>query len=336
MIILGYIGAILVGFTLGLLGGGGSILTVPIFVYILDIEPVQATAYSLFVVGVSASIGALKYMRKGLISYRAAILFAVPSFMAIFMTRKFLMPVLPDTLFSLGGVDLTTDVIFMSVLVIALLLTAYILLRTNLNQTKTGNFMRVIWLLLPAALMVFMMRQFVIPKLPENLIYLGDIVISKRLTIMLIFAIVMVFAGVSMLRSTTNVKSKGDDIVKPYKIRIVFYGALIGLITGVVGAGGGFLLVPALMFFAKLPIKLAIGTSLLIISANSLIGFLGDISYQKMNWTFLLSFTSVAVVGIWIGIYTSQFINSIRLKKAFGLFILCMSGIIVIKELFII
>lgn len=335
MLILGYIGAILVGFTLGLLGGGGSILTVPIFVYILDIDPIQATAYSLFVVGVSASIGALKYMRKGLINYRAAILFAVPSFMAIFMTRKFLMPALPDTILSLGDVDITTDVLFLSVLIFALVLTAFILLKTNLNQAKTGNFVKVIWLLLPAAAMVFIMRQFVIPTLPENIFYLGDIVVTKGLAIMLIFALVMIFAGTSMIRPKPKSKPMREGEENTPLAKIIIYGALIGVVTGIVGAGGGFLLVPALVLFARLPIKLAIGTSLLIISANSLIGFLGDVSYQHIEWTFLLSFTSISVLGILGGIYTSQFVSADRLKRIFGLFILCMAGVIVIKELII-
>ncbi len=332
MIILGYIGALLVGFTLGLLGGGGSILTVPIFVYILDIPPVEATAYSLFVVGVSASIGALKYMRKGLVNYRAAIMLAVPSLLAIFMTRKYLIPALPDTLISLGGVDITTDLIFIIILLLALLLTTIILLRYNLNQTGTGNFIKVLGLLLPAATMVFVMRQFVIPNLPQKLIFLGDILITKDLAIMLFFALVMSFSGISMIRSG-NIPNSGENTSETNYPRIIFQGFIIGVITGFIGAGGGFLLVPALVLFTRLPIRLAIGTSLLIISANSLIGFIGDLTYQKIEWPFLLAFTAISVIGIFIGTYTSKYISSNQLKKGFGVFVLVMAAVIVAKEI---
>ena len=105
MLITGFIAAIVIGFTLGLIGGGGSILTVPVLVYLLHIDPVLATAYSLFVVGTSSSVGALRYMKKGLMSYKTAVIFAVPAFIAVFLTRRYLVPAIPEKIFSIGAMD---------------------------------------------------------------------------------------------------------------------------------------------------------------------------------------------------------------------------------------
>ncbi len=229
--ILGYLAAIVIGFTLGLIGGGGSILTVPVLVYLVGINPVLSTAYSLFVVGTSSLVGAFDYMRKGLLSYKTAVVFAVPSFIAVFLTRRFLMPVIPQELFVVSG--------------------------------------------------------FVVTK---------DVAINYPL--------------------------------------IILEGAVVGVLTGIVGAGGGFLIIPALVLLARLPIKLAVGTSLLIIAAKSLIGFLGDVGTQPMDWNFLLIFTAMATVGIFLGGWASRFVPGSRLKAGFGWFVLVMGMYIIGKELF--
>lgn len=263
--IFGYLSAIVIGFTLGLIGGGGSILTVPALVYIIGISPVLATSYSLFVVGVSALVGSLNYMRKGLMSYKTAVVFAIPSFMAVYATRKFVVPAIPEVIFTVGNV-----------------------------------------------------------------------VVSKDLAIMVLFALIMFMASISMVWSGRNKFNNGKSAQEPvfnYPL-ILLEGAVVGGLTGLVGAGGGFLIIPALVLMTKLPMKLAVGTSLLIIAAKSLIGFIGDIQEQPIEWGFLVPFTAIAVAGIFAGSYVSRFIANERLKSWFGWFVLLMSIYILVKELF--
>jgi len=334
MLIAGFIAAVVIGFTLGLIGGGGSILTVPVLVYLLNINPVLATAYSLFVVGISSTVGAFSYMKKGLLSYKTAIIFAVPSFIAVFLTRKFLVPAIPEQLFSIGKLDITTEVLFILILIISMLGISLI----SLNKLFLGNkkHIRAFLLVTPAAIMVFLVRQFLIPSIPEDLIVIGDFTLTKGVGIMLFFALIMLLSSFSMIKGqkekTYEEEPKG--IIYNYPM-IVLEGAVIGTITGLVGAGGGFLIIPALVLLAGLPMKMAIGTSLLIIAVKSLAGFLGDLSNQNIDWVFLLSFTGIAIIGIFIGTYTSRFIDSAKLKKVFGWFILVMSVYIILKELFI-
>ncbi len=261
MEIVGYFGALIIGFTLGLLGGGGSILAVPIFVYILYINPVVATAYSLFVVGVTSGIGAIRNYSKGMIDLKTGVIFATPAFLAVYLTRKYLVPAIPDHLFQIG------------------------------------NF-----------------------------------VLTKDMGIMLFFALIMGFAAVSMIRKKTPQEEGLEEV--QYNFPLIFLeGILIGVLTGIVGAGGGFLIIPALVLLAKLPMKKAVGTSLMIISIKSLIGFLGDVGNIEINWIFLLSFTSLSILGIFIGIYFSNFISNKKLKKSFGWFVLVMAFYILFKEL---
>ncbi|WP_397363032.1 sulfite exporter TauE/SafE family protein [Olleya sp. R77988] len=259
--IFGYFGALIIGLVLGLIGGGGSILTVPILVYLLFINPVTATAYSLFVVGVSALVGAIRNMQKGLVDYRTAIVFAIPAFIAVYLTRKFLVPAIPDQLFSVGS-----------------------------------------------------------------------FLVTKNIAIMLFFAIVMLVASISMIKN--NRKDSGEETTIQYNYPlIIIEGLVVGTLTGIVGAGGGFLIIPALVLLAKLPMKKAVATSLLIIAIKSLIGFIGDVENLEIDWVFLLSFTSLSVIGIFIGIYLSNFIEGKKLKKGFGWFVLIMGIYIIFKEL---
>lgn len=259
--ILGYVGALLIGLVLGLIGGGGSILTVPILVYALALNPVIATAYSLFVVGATSLIGAIKNMMKGMVDYRTAIIFAVPAFIAVYLTRAFLIPAIPEELFSVNS---------------------------------------------------FM--------------------VTKNLAIMLFFAIIMLLASVSMIRNKRKEIDEEAQITYNYPL-IIIEGLVVGTITGIVGAGGGFLIIPALVLLAKLPMKKAVATSLLIIAIKSLIGFLGDVQNLDIDWPFLLIFTAISVVGIFIGIWLNKFIEGKKLKKAFGWFVLVMGIYIIYKEL---
>ena len=262
IVIIGFAAAILIGVSLGLIGGGGSILTVPVLVYILGIDPVLATAYSLFVVGTTSLVGAGTYMKKGLVNYKTALVFAIPSFIAVFLTRKFLVPALPDPLFTVG-----------------------------------------------------------------------EAIITKNIGIMVFFALIMLAASYSMITAKKCVDCDEDEPVVFNFPMIALEGSVVGVITGIVGAGGGFLIIPALVLLAKLPMKMAVGTSLLIIAAKSLIGFLGDLSTQTIDWQMLLIFTSLSIVGIFIGSALSKKINEKILKTGFGWFVLVMGIYIITKEL---
>jgi len=330
MEVVGYLAAIVIGFTLGLIGGGGSILTVPVLVYLFGLDPVISTGYSLFVVGVSSVVGSISYMKKGLLSYKTAIVFAIPSFVAVFITRKFVVPAIPETLFSIGDLDITTDIFFIVILMSILFVVGYLIVKNSASIGK--NYMKVIWLMLPAAIMVFVMRQFVIPALPENLIVIGDFTLTKNIAIMVLFAVIMIASAFSMIKSKGKLKEQDEGEPAFNYPLIVTEGAAVGTITGIVGAGGGFLIIPALVLLANLPMKMAVGTSLLIISVKSLVGFLGDVSNQEINWMFLLIFTSISVVGIFIGTYVSRFVDSNKLKKFFGWFVLIMGVYILLKE----
>jgi len=261
--ILGYIGALFIGVILGLIGGGGSILTVPIFVYLLYINPVTATAYSLFVVGLSALVGAFQNMKKGLVDFKTAIVFSIPAFIAVYITRKYIVPAIPETLFTIS-----------------------------------------------------------------------NHVITKNVGIMVFFAIIMLLAAISMIRSNGKEGAEPATVQFNYPL-IIIEGLGVGLLTGVVGAGGGFLIIPALVLLAKLPMKKAVATSLLIIAIKSLIGFIGDIENLDINWTFLLSFSGLSIAGIFVGIWLNNFIDGKKLKKGFGWFVLAMALYIILKEAFL-
>ena len=259
--ILGYISASLIGISLGLIGGGGSILTVPVLVYLVGIAPVPATAYSLFIVGFSSLIGAGKYSKKKLVSYKTAIVFGIPSLIAVFLTRKYLVPAVPHDLFTIGSFVLTKDI-----------------------------------------------------------------------ALMVLFALLMIMASISMIKGRKELDEVDTEQVFKYHL-IILEGLLVGTLTGLVGAGGGFLIIPALVVLSKLPMKMAIGTSLLIIAIKSMIGFLGDISNMEIDWMFLGTFTLISTVGIFIGSYLSNYISGAKLKPAFGWFVLVMGVYILTKEI---
>ncbi|PRX50705.1 sulfite exporter TauE/SafE family protein [Salegentibacter salegens] len=259
--ILGYVGALVIGIVLGLIGGGGSILTVPVLVYLLAINPVTATAYSLFVVGASSLVGAFKNMQKKLVDFRTAIVFSIPAFIAVYATRKWMVPAIPESLFSIGQFEIT-----------------------------------------------------------------------KNIGIMLFFAIIMILASVSMIRENGKQKTKDEAIRYNYPL-IIIEGIVVGVLTGIVGAGGGFLIIPALVLLAKLPMKKAVATSLLIIAIKSLIGFIGDVQNMNIEWLFLAIFTGLSMIGMFIGIYLNKFIDGNKLKKGFGWFVLIMGIYIIWAEI---
>lgn len=257
--VFGYIGALVVGLVLGLVGGGGSILTVPILVYILGYNPVIATAYSLFVVGSSSLVGTIQKMRKGFVDIKVGLAFSFPSFIAVYLSRRYFVPNLPETFFTVGNFALTKDI-----------------------------------------------------------------------GIMIFFAFIMLLASISMIRTKKEEKEL-LSIKQPYYLTFI-QGLIIGTITGLIGAGGGFLYVPALVLWAKLPMKKAVGTSLIIVTINSLIGFTGDLQTIQVEWLFLLSFSAFTIMGILIGVFLSKYISGKKLKKGFGWFTLLMAFYIIYKE----
>jgi len=262
MEIIGYLASLVIGVSLGLIGGGGSILTVPVLVYLFGVDPVLATAYSLFIVGSTSLVGAFPKYKNGEINIKTAIIFGIPAIAAVYATRAFIVPAIPAELFTIGS-----------------------------------------------------------------------LVVTKALMMMMIFAVLMVFASVSMIRSNNDKEEEEGPQVFNYPM-ILLEGAVVGLLTGLVGAGGGFLIIPALVLFSKLPMKQAIGTSLIIIAAKSLIGFTGDLGKQTMDWTLLASVTALAIVGIFIGNALGKKVSPNSLKKGFGWFVLVMGIYIILKELF--
>ncbi|MBK8948295.1 MAG: sulfite exporter TauE/SafE family protein [Flavobacteriales bacterium] len=262
MEIIGYIGAVLMGLSLGLIGGGGSILTVPILVYLFGGDAVHATAYSLFIVGLTSLIGSFSHIRIGNIHWRTAVVFGIPSIVAVFATRAWLVPALPDPLFSLGGTA-----------------------------------------------------------------------VSKALGMLILFAVLMVAAAYSMIRRPKAAAAGSDGAVAFNYPLILGEGLVVGTITGLVGAGGGFLIIPALVLLARLPMKQAVGTSLIIIAAKSLIGFTGDLKGDEViDWSFLLLFSAIAIGGIIAGSLLSKRIPNEKLKPAFGWFVLLMGIYIIGRE----
>lgn len=259
--LLGFLSAFFIGLVLGILGGGGSILTVPVLVYIFSLNPVTASAYSLFVVGVSGLGGVIRNLNRKLIDYKVGIIYGIPSFIAVYITRKYLIPELPEILFEFG------------------------------NQE-----------------------------------------VSRDLGLMLFFAIIMLYVAITMIKQKEKIKPEPQ--VKSHSIPILgFQGFTVGIVTGIIGAGGGFLIIPALVFFAKLSMKRAVATSLFIIALKSLIGFIGDVENIQIDWSFLLIFTSISVLGLLFGTFLSKFINDKKLKRMFGWFVLFMGIFIIIIEL---
>lgn len=264
MEIIGYAAAILIGVSLGLIGGGGSILTVPVLVYLFGIDVFIATEYSLFVVGVSSLAGSVSYFKKGLINFKVALIFGIPSVISIFLTRLYLLPLIPG------------------------------------EVLKIQNF-----------------------------------TVTKNIFLLLIFAVLMILASYKMIRKSISEKSLDYQTGQNSTFVAAGQGLIVGVLTGLVGAGGGFMIIPALVNLLKIPMKIAIGTSLVIISINSLIGFLSSVNHVQIQWKLLISITSIAIAGIIIGSQISKKIDGKKLKPAFGWFILVMGIYIITKEIFL-
>ncbi len=257
---LGYFAAIIMGLTLGMLGGGGSILTVPILVYLFATEPSLAVSESLFIVGMTALVGSIFSYRAKEVDLKTVFKFAVPSFLGVMLMKKFILPSLPLVIFQFGQIEF-----------------------------------------------------------------------SKNILIMSIFAILMVVASVSMIRKSQNVQGSTN---KNWSLKILLQGFFVGNVTGLVGAGGGFLIVPALTNFIGLRMRAAVGSSMMIIAANSLFGFAVSLSTGLVpQWSVLLKILALSLAGLFLGRKISNKFSDSQLKKAFGIFVLVMGTIILIDQI---
>lgn len=271
MTLLGLALSVLIGVSLGLLGGGGSILTVPLLHYVFGLSAPLATSASLAVVGVTAAGGALAFAKRKEVAFREGFLFAVPSFLSVTLVRR-----------------------------------------------------------------------FVIPRLPAEGTLFG-VTLQRDATLLVAFALVMLAAGLAMLRKkkalpagehATGGMAEGGKTASGGFARIAAQGVLVGLLTGFLGAGGGFLIVPALVLLVGLDMKRAVGTSLLIIALNSLTGFAADLAAgTPVPWRVVATVLAAALVGMVVGTRAAKHVPSERLKPAFGLFILVMAAFILAKEL---
>lgn len=259
----GFLLAIIVGITLGLVGSGGTILTVPILVYVMAVDPVLATTYSLFAVGMTALIGACRGFYRREVDVGKVLQFALPSLITVFLTRTYLLPLVPE------------------VIIIA-------------NYSFHQSFL-----------------------------------------LMLLFAVVMVASSISMIRGSKFV----DDAIYSDSytlLKTLGMGIFLGLVTGVVGAGGGFLIIPVLVGVFHMPMRRAVSTSLVVIAINSLFGLLGDIEKEKVvDWYLLGNYTLATTMGIFIGFYLSHRVGTQELKRYFGYFIMIVALSIICKELLI-
>ncbi|TDG35557.1 sulfite exporter TauE/SafE family protein [Pedobacter changchengzhani] len=261
MEVAGYISSIFIGIALGLIGGGGSILTVPVLVYIFKIDTLAATAYSLFIVGATSIVGSISYFKKQLVNFKTVLVLGIPSIFSVFLTRWYILPTIPQEIFRANGWPVT-----------------------------------------------------------------------KNILLMILFALLMIFASYSMIKKDEKI-DESKSTVKTQNYQSLFIkGIFIGLITGLIGAGGGFLIIPVLVKNLKLSMKMAVGTSLVIISINSLAGFLFSLSHFNVEWIFAIKIASLAILGILIGSYLSTKINGEKLKPAFGWFVLTMGIYIIVKE----
>lgn len=262
--ILGFAGAVIIGISLGLIGGGGSILAVPILAYLFGFNETIATAYSLFIVGIASLVGGIRqhHVNKA-VDWKTAIIFGIPAILGVWVIRHEVVPFIPNILFTVESFSFT-----------------------------------------------------------------------RRMLMFGLFAFLMLVAAIKMIRPKQE--HEGDGKIKYNYILILVEGLLVGGITGLVGAGGGFLIIPALVLLANMDIKMAIGTSLIIIAAKSILGFLlGDALTMSINWNFLAIFSALAIAGIFVGVYINQFINGKKLQTGFGYFILCMALIMFVVEFII-
>jgi uncharacterized protein len=261
MHISGYLASILIGILLGLIGGGGSILTVPILVYLFKVDAILAITYSLFIVGITSAAGTVSYFKKGLINFKIALIFGIPSIAAILFTRA-----------------------------------------------------------------------YIVPSIPKEIAFTGSFELTRGVLLLLLFAILMILVSFNMVKKSGGAAAASAEKKNAAASIIFLQGTVVGILTGLIGAGGGFLIIPALVNFLKLSMKAAVGTSLFIIAINSLAGFFFSVRQQDIHWPLLLTISFIAIAGVLIGVFLSSKIDGKKLRPAFGWLVLVMGIYIIIKE----
>jgi uncharacterized membrane protein YfcA len=261
MEIIGYLASVLTGISLGMIGGGGSILIVPILIYLFAVDPIYATAYSLLVVGTTSLVGITPRYKENIIDLKIALLFGIPSTLAVILARK-----------------------------------------------------------------------VILPAIPEELLLGNQLVISRSSLIMLFFAIIMILAALFMIFRQENIEDNDEQNSPANKNLVIPEAILVGTISGISGAGGGFLIIPLLTILNKIPIKKAIGTSLVIIGVQSIIGFISGMDAIIVDWLLLLKVILLSIAGFFAGSYLSVKILGVQLKNAFGWFLLVIGIYITWKE----
>jgi uncharacterized membrane protein YfcA len=258
-----YAASLAIGLSLGLIGAGGSILTIPVFVYVLKKDPLSSGVYSMFVVGVSSMAGSIQSIINKLVDFKTAMGFGIPSVAGVLVARKLIFPSIPEELFATDSFSLSKEILFM-----------------------------------------------------------------------LTLSTLMCVAAFRMLNPAI-IKNDSKQIEKPAIMSLVVRGLSVGIITGLLGIGGGFLIVPALFFMAALPMKQAIGTALFIITANSLFSFLTSYGGMDLDWRLLIKFSLGAVVGMAAGTKLSARIPGDYLKRIFGWFIMFVAAYVIYKQFFL-
>lgn len=261
MEIVGYIASLFIGVSLGLIGAGGSILTLPVMVYLFHVPVMEATSYSLFIVGLTSLLGAGYQYKQEQVNGKVAIIFCLASLTVVSLIRRYVMPSVPPQLFTMYGVPVTSALISM-----------------------------------------------------------------------VLFSILMMAAAFAMIRR----KRSGETPMPPSSRnlpRLWLCGIVVGVVTGFLGAGGGFILIPSLVLLLGLPMKEAIGTSLLIIALNSLVGFALDLHHVAVEWKLLGYVTLFAAAGILAGMALGKKLSAQKLKISFGWFVMALGIVILLKEL---
>jgi len=266
MEILGYIIALFIGISLGLTGSGGSILMLPVLVYFFGLEMIQATTYSLFIVGITSISGVRKYIKDKSINIMASLVFGIPSLLLVVITRR-----------------------------------------------------------------------YITPEIPELIPLSSTIVMSRHFVMMTLFALLMILASLKFIRRQENTQNSEDANIYTQNsiLKLGIAGTIVGFLTGLLGIGGGFLIVPALVTFIRLDMKKAIGTSLLLIAVNSLMGLLSEKNFNTMDWKLLTIITLISITGMIIGSRLVKKVNTMQLKMVFGWFILSIGVIIMLKEIIV-
>lgn len=262
--IIGYFLSVIIGLSVGLLGGGGAILAVPMLVYFFNVDAEIATGYSLVIVAIS-------------------------SVLSIWQKR---------------GID--------------------------------GNFSLKIFLQfgLPSILMIYFTKAIFVPQIPNLLIFSPKIILTKNMFLMMVFSVILLLSSISMLGKSKENELNATPTKEHSIFNIMLSGAFVGFLTGIIGVGGAFVIVPALIFFFSMETKEAIKNSLAIVIANSIVGFYGfsRASYH-IDWMLLVNISAVSLVGVVIGSRLNKRMSGNNLKNIFGWMNLILSLILILKEI---